>query len=124
MAKILIIDDSKFTRLEIVQILKSEGFEVLQAEDGQQGVDVAAMHPDIDLFIIDYNLPHLNGFEMLAEMNSRGLGINALKFMLTTESVPELKKKGKTLGIMAWIVKPFAREEMVAAIRMKLAADG
>lgn len=106
MKKIMIADDSVAVRIEVVKILKAEGFEIVEAVDGMDAVKKAANHPDIKLIILDYNMPNMDGLEAAKEFRRMEGFANVPMAMLTTESNSLLKAKGKDLGIAVWIVKP------------------
>ncbi|MGL4368848.1 MAG: response regulator [Spirochaetota bacterium] len=76
------------------------------------------MHPQTKLVITDMHMPVMDGIEFIKTV--RG-GVSPLKtvpiIILTTETRPDMKQKGKDAGATAWIVKPFHPEEMLSAIK-------
>lgn len=116
MAKnILIVDDSASLRQVVAIALKKEGYNVVEASDGQDALgklDGSKFH----LIISDVNMPRMDGITMVKELKKNP----AYKFtpiiMLTTESGEDMKMAGKEAGVKAWMVKPFKPEQMLAAV--------
>ena len=111
MKKILIVDDAPTVRQQISLTLEKEEYTVLEAENGQLGIEMVEKHPDIDLILCDYNMPGMNGFEMIEELNKRNIKIPTM--MLTTEVGKQYVQKGKELGLKGWIVKPFDPDKLI-----------
>lgn len=116
--KILVVDDSATIRTQIRLALTKEGYDVIDAADGIEGLDRLA-EPDVALVICDVNMPRMNGIDMLRELDHRGSVVPVV--MLTTEGHPSLVKKARSAGAKGWIVKPFDPALLVRAVR-KLAA--
>jgi two-component system chemotaxis response regulator CheY len=120
MAKIITIDDSAWIRFQIVDCLIEKGHVVIEAEDGQEGFEKIQSTSGIDLIITDFNMPKMNGIEMLEKVNK----IEGFKpvpiIMLTTESSAELKSEGKKNNVTGWIVKPFSNEKFINAVESLL----
>ncbi len=117
MAQILIVDDSPVVREQVSEFLVGHGFSVVTAEDGVDGLQKLANHPDVKLVISDVNMPRMNGLTMIErirqDLNNQEVHI----VMLTTESDPEMKARGKKAGIKGWIVKPFVGSDAVEGFR-------
>lgn len=117
MAKlILTVDDSRTMRDMLKLALCDADFEVVQAEDGQHGLEVlATCHPDV--IVTDINMPRMDGFAFIAEVrkSSGHLGVPIL--VLTTESDAEKKQRARMAGATGWIVKPFNPVKLVEAVR-------
>lgn len=117
MAKILIVDDSEILRLKLRELLESDGHTVIDAEDGAHGLTACKEHSDINLLISDFNMPEMDGLQMVEKIRELDNFQDLPVFLLTTESSMELKKAGKALGVMVWIVKPYDGEKVKAIIR-------
>ena len=65
MGKILIVDDSEVVRIQVSGILSGAGYNVVEAEDGPEGLKKAQEDKDINIIICDYNMPDMNGIEMI-----------------------------------------------------------
>ena len=122
MAKILIIDDSMSVRNHLSEVLRRVGYQVVEAVDGNDGLEKIAEHTDADLVISDHNMPGRDGLSMLLKAKERAPDWNAPIFMLTTETSDKLKTMGKRAGVIAWIIKPFVEEKLLSAIAKVLDA--
>ena len=72
MTKILTVDDSRAVRTIIAKTLKSK-FEIVEAEDGEKGLEKLASEPDVDLVLLDVTMPNMDGPEMLQHMRESGM---------------------------------------------------
>jgi two-component system chemotaxis response regulator CheY len=120
MAKILIIDDSMAIRSKLREALVGAGHTVVEATDGNEGFETLVKITDLDLIISDYNMPGTDGLTMLERARTQVGDKMVPIFMLTTESSERLKEIGKKLGVMAWIVKPFDAQKLLAGIEKAL----
>lgn len=117
MTSTLVIDDAKTMRDTLKDLLITAGFNVLEAENGEQGLDMMAKHA-IDLVISDLNMPGMDGLTMCGHMKEQGY--RAPIFMLTTQTSPDLKAKAKDAGVVAWIIKPHKDNVLLDGIRKVL----
>ncbi len=119
MAKILAVDDSKSMRQMVSMSLTSAGHEVVEAEDGVDGLNKAKAQ-QFDLIVSDINMPNMNGIDMIKAIRA----LPNYKFTpilcLTTESSGDMKQKGKEAGATGWIVKPFSPEKLLSVIQRVL----
>jgi two-component system chemotaxis response regulator CheY len=118
---ILVVDDAASVRTQLRRALESEGFTVLEAENGQRGYDTAAAQP-VDLMIVDVNMPVMDGFEMIGKVRALQQYSKVPIFVLTTESGTATVQQGKAVGATAWIVKPVKSNVLVKGIRGVLGA--
>lgn len=121
MAHILVVDDSATVRNEVSAFLKSHDLSVEVAVDGKDGLEKLKKDPQIKLVISDVNMPNMDGLTMAekirGELNNQTVNI----IMLTTESDPRMKQRGKTAGVKGWIVKPFKGDNVVESIKKLVA---
>jgi two-component system chemotaxis response regulator CheY len=118
MPKVMIVDDSDTLRSSLKKLLIASGFDVVEASDGIQGVELWNVnHADVALVITDYNMPEMDGISMVRKIRGMPKGAEVPIFMLTTESSPELKASGKEVGIKAWVTKPFNDEKLMMAVK-------
>ena len=116
---ILTIDDSKAVREMVSFTLEPEGYNVVEAENGAEGLDqLRASKPD--MVITDLNMPVMNGLEFISNARGDAAGSGIPIVMLTTESAPEMKAKGKEAGATGWINKPFDADKLVAVTKKLL----
>jgi len=119
--KILVVDDSVTIRQQVGSALSQAGFEIIEAADGQEGLNKITANPDLLMVITDVNMPNMNGLEMLEKLKANPKHSKLIVFMLTTEGQPELIERAKKAGAKGWIVKPFKAELLVSAAK-KLAS--
>jgi len=118
--KILIVDDSKMLRDMLVYALNEGGYEdITEAIDGLDGLNKAKDNQH-DLLIVDYNMPNMNGIDMIKEVKKLSNYKNIPIFMLTTEKSESLKQEAKESGAIGWINKPFAPDQLLKAVNTVL----
>ena len=115
MAQILVVDDSATVRNEVSTFLKDNGLSVEVAVDGKDGLDKLQKDPQVKLVISDVNMPNMDGLTMAEKIRS-DLGNSSVNIiMLTTESDPRMKERGKAAGVKGWIVKPFKGDNVAVS---------
>lgn len=114
--RILTIDDSKTIRDMLRMTLASAGFEVLQAVDGQDGVEVMTREK-VDLVITDINMPRMNGYEVVRHLRGNPNHKSLPILVLTTESDSDKKNLAREAGATGWMVKPFDPDRLVETVR-------
>ena len=117
MPRILLVEDEKGLILTLTDRLRSEGFDVVSAADGEAGSD-AASTGDFDLIILDLMLPKKNGYDVCRDL--RQLGINTPVLMLTAKGETIDKVLGLKLGADDYLTKPFEVIELLARIEALL----
>lgn len=115
--KVMIVDDSRTVRQQVAVALLQAGFEVVEAENGVQGLERIQSTPDLSMVICDVNMPHMNGIDMLNAVKALGKTPTLPIIMLTTEGKAEAIEKAKAAGAKGWIVKPFKAEQLVAVAK-------
>jgi two-component system chemotaxis response regulator CheY len=118
--RILTIDDSKTMRDMLMLTLSNNGFEVLQAVDGLDGLDVLGRET-VDVVITDINMPKMDGYGVIQHMRERPEYDDLPILVLTTESDQEKKERARKLGATGFIIKPFNPTGLVDVLR-KVAA--
>lgn len=119
MTRILAVDDSPSMRDMVRIALTSAGFEVAQAADGQEALELARKTP-FDLVLSDVNMPRMDGIELIRALRAEKAYRCTPILMLTTESCVERKREGKAAGATGWIVKPFDPAQLIAAMHRVL----
>jgi two-component system chemotaxis response regulator CheY len=114
--RILTIDDSKTMRDMLMLTLAEAGFDVLQAVDGQDGLDVLG-NEQVDVVITDINMPRMDGYEVIRQLRSDPSHKTTPILVLTTESEAEKKNLAREAGATGWMVKPFDPDRLVATVR-------
>lgn len=116
MAKILLVDDSETIRAQLKKDLSDGGHDVVEAADGLEGIDQLKSNGDVQLVFCDVNMPNMDGLTMCEKVASESLS-SAVILMLTTESNPEMKERGKNAGVRAWITKPYNKDKVLEAVK-------
>lgn len=112
--KILVIDDEKHVRRLVGDYLRHEGFTVLEAGGGQEGVDRVLADKDIELVLLDVRMPKMDGFAVIKEIKEY---TNIPVIFLTANDDISQEVKGLSLGAFDYITKPFSYEVLVARVR-------
>lgn len=115
--KILSIDDSAIVRKIIRGAVEVLNYELLEASDGLEGLQVLHNHvEEIALILLDWNMPGLNGLEVLERIKAEALYNHIPVMMVTTESEKENIVKAIKAGAVHYVVKPFSMEELIKKI--------
>ena len=121
MLKILVIEDEKLLADSVAELLRSKGFEVEAAYDGEAG----AMYAELgvyDLLILDVMMPKLDGFAVARQVRAKRLGVPIL--MLTARSALEDRIAGLDAGADYYLTKPFDTRELLACVNALLRRQG
>lgn len=119
MPKILVVEDSKNIREEICEILQFEKFEVIRAENGLQGLELAKKELP-NLILSDISMPKLNGYQLLAELQKQPTTKSIPFIFLSAKSELLDLRKGMNMGADDYLVKPFNTEELITVVKNKL----
>ena len=113
---ILTVDDSRTMRDMLRLALSEAGFQVVQAEDGQHGLEVLNNETP-DVIVTDINMPRLDGFGFIEGVRKIDAHRAVPILVLTTESDADKKQRARRAGATGWIIKPFDPVKLVEAIR-------
>ncbi|MGL4408033.1 MAG: response regulator [Zoogloea sp.] len=117
MAKtILAIDDSASLRQMVSFTLKSSGYEVIEAVDGQDGLDKAKTRT-VNLILTDQNMPRMDGLTLIRNLRALPQYKTTPILMLTTESSDTMKQQGRAAGATGWLVKPFDPQKLIEVVK-------
>ncbi|BBX22601.1 transcriptional regulator [Mycolicibacter terrae] len=113
--RVLIAEDEALIRLDLAEMLREEGYEVVgEAGDGQEAVELAELlRPD--LVILDVKMPRRDGIDAASEIAGKRI---APIVMLTAFSQRDLVERARDAGAMAYLVKPFTASDLVPAIEL------
>ena len=103
---ILIVDDSKFNR-DILKEILGETYHYLEAENGNQAIQLIGDHPGIDLILLDIHMPQMDGFEVLEMMNKSQCINETPVIMIYSEESVTMMRKAYEMGITDYITRPF-----------------
>ena len=115
--KVLIIEDSEDFRSKMKSLLETLDYEVLEASDGLEGIDLIKEQNEICLVISDLHMPNLDGLSMCKRIRDEEINTDALILMVTTEANPKLKRKGSDAGIYKWLLKPISDKKFLTMIQ-------
>lgn len=119
MTKILVIEDEPRLRIEVIEWLKFEGYEVIGAADGVEGVE-AALRERPDLIVCDITMPRLDGYGVLLEIQANPATIGIPFIFLTARATYDDLRKGMTIGADDYITKPFTLDQLLQSVRIRL----
>ena len=112
---ILAVDDSASMRQMVGVTLRSAGYAVVEATDGQEALEYARQH-SVDLVLTDVNMPRMDGIRLVSELRALPSYRLTPLLLLTTESSPQRKQEGKQAGATGWMVKPFNPDQLLATL--------
>lgn len=116
---IMTADDSASVRQMVAFTLKQNGYEVIEAVDGQDALQKLGAKK-VDMLLTDLNMPKLDGIGLIKGVRASALNKFIPIVMLTTESQDSKKAEGKAAGATGWIVKPFKPEQLIAVVKKVL----
>lgn len=108
--KVLVIDDSELIHKMFRVIFRDTG--VVFASDGRDALDNLARNPDVDLIILDINMPRMNGLEFLDQVKQEPAFSSVPVVIVSTEGEEEDTIRGLEAGAAAYVKKPFQPEEL------------
>lgn len=109
MALILIVDDAAFSRRMIRKFLQADGYEILEAVNGREGLEMVGTH-NPDCILLDLLMPDVNGFEFLKILQEQGAKIPTI--IISADIQDSSRNQGLELGATAFINKPPKQEEL------------
>ena len=104
--RVLIVDDAKLNR-DILKEILGENYNYLEAENGNQAIQMIGDNPGIDLMLLDINMPQMNGFEVLKLMKQSQCLDETPVIMISSEDAADTMRKAYELGITDYITRPF-----------------
>jgi two-component system, chemotaxis family, chemotaxis protein CheY len=116
MQSILAVDDSASMRQMVSFTLKSAGYNVVEAVDGQDAWEKAGSRT-FDLVLTDQNMPRMDGISLTKKLRETSQFKGTPILILTTESSDQLKQAGRSAGATGWLVKPFDPAKLIEVIK-------
>ncbi len=114
----LVIDDSKAIRLILGKILQDIGFEVTGAANGLEGLKELKAADKMDLALVDWNMPEMNGYEFIQEVRKDQSYNDLPLMMVTTETEMSQVVKALEAGANEYVMKPFTKEMILEKLSM------
>lgn len=118
---ILTVDDAPTMRKVIALALTGAGHEVIEAEDGLSALQVLRSRT-VHLIITDVNMPRMDGIEFTRQARAMPQFQKTPILLLTTESDPTVKARGRDAGATGWLVKPFQQAQLLTVVAKVLPA--
>ena len=116
---IMTADDLASVRQMVCFTLKNAAYDVVEAVDGNDALN-KLNSTKVDMLLTDLNMPNMDGIELIRQTRTNPQYKFIPIVMLTTESQPEMKQKGKQAGATGWIVKPFKPEQLLSVVKKVL----
>ena len=114
----IIIDDSKAMRLILGKILKESGFETIEAGDGREGLEKLTQTGPVDLVLVDWNMPIMNGLECIKAIRSIPEFKDMWIMMVTTETEMDNMAKAMVAGANEYVMKPFTKDVILGKLEL------
>jgi len=119
MSKALVVDDSRAVRMILSKTLRELGFEVVQAANGLEALDVMARDGEsVQLALVDWNMPEMSGIELVRRLRAQSRYDRLQLMMVTTETEIERITAALEAGANEYIMKPFSREVVEDKLRL------
>ena len=117
MIRVVIAEDEAIIRLDLKEILEAEGYAVIgETSRGDEAIDLVRML-EPDLVVLDIKMPGMNGIDVAKVISDEGL---AAVILLTAFSQQDLIQEASNAGVLAYLVKPFQRSDLVPSIELAL----
>jgi two-component system, chemotaxis family, chemotaxis protein CheY len=115
--KILTVDDSKTMRRIISDICTTLGYAVMEAEHGDAALNILQAHPgEIDLILMDWNMPGMNGLEVLQRIKATPEWKHIPVMMVTTEGEKSYIVRAVQAGAIHYVTKPFSQQKLATTM--------
>lgn len=119
MAKALVVDDSRAVRMILSKTLKEMGYEVREAANGREALDVIeAEGAAVTLVLADWNMPEMNGLELLKRLRQKPELSSLVVVMVTTETELDQMAAALEAGANEYVMKPFNKDILVEKLRL------
>ncbi len=114
----LIIDDSRAMRRILRKIVTVLGFDVLEAGNGQEGLDLLIATEDVEVVLVDWNMPVMDGLEFVKAVRRNEKYASQKMIMVTTESEPSQMARALMSGVDEFVMKPFTSEILLEKMKL------
>ncbi len=123
MAKALVVDDSRAVRMILARILRELGYEVCEAGNGREALEVieaekVAGRSQMNLLLADWNMPEINGLDLLKRLRKNPELASLPVVMVTTETEVEQMSAALAAGANEYVMKPFTKEILVEKLQL------
>jgi two-component system chemotaxis response regulator CheY len=119
MAKALVVDDSRAIRMLLVRALKQVGYEVQEAANGREALEmIEAGNSEVKLVLADWNMPEINGLDLLKRLRRNPALSSVAVVMVTTETEIEQIAEAMEAGANEYVMKPFTQDILVEKLQL------
>jgi two-component system chemotaxis response regulator CheY len=122
--KVLVVDDSKSIRQIQRRYLSEMGYEVVEATNGKEALEVLEANPDVELVLLDWHMPVMNGYEFLKTMRANNKWNHIKVMMVTTENQEKSVIDAIMAGANEYLMKPIDQEMLENKIRWLIEEAG
>ena len=122
--KALVIDDSRSVRAIIGKMLREDGTEVFEAANGREGLDQLERIPGVELVLVDWNMPVMDGLEFIQAVRAQRIHDAVRIVMVTTEAEQTQVIRAMQAGANEYVMKPFTKEILKAKLSLLEAFGG
>lgn len=116
--KVLIVDDSRAMRSILSQLMAELGYEISEARHGREALIHLQSHPDTALALIDWNMPEMNGLELVQAIHADPSLAELRMMMVTTETEMAQVMRAIEAGAHEYVMKPFTREVIEGKLQL------
>jgi two-component system chemotaxis response regulator CheY len=115
----MVVDDSRAIRMILSKTLKDFGYEVCEAANGQEALSVFQREKEsISLVLVDWNMPQMNGLEVVKQLRADPQNSSVVLMMVTTETEVDQMVKALEAGANEYVMKPFTKEIIEDKLRI------
>ena len=114
----LVIDDARTVRVIIRGILTELGIDVIEAANGREGLERLEQNPDVELVLVDWNMPEMNGLDFIKAVRAQRAYDPVRIMMVTTETEQEQVIRALEAGANEYMMKPFTKEILIAKLSL------
>ncbi len=119
MTKALVVDDSRAVRMIISRTLRDLGYEVREAANGKEALEVMASEKNaVQLVLSDWNMPEVNGLELLKRLRQNPELASLVVVMVTTETELDQMSAALEAGANEYVMKPFTKDILVEKLQL------
>jgi len=116
--RVLLIDDSRTHRMIIGKMLREIGMAVIEASNGLEALERIKRNPDVELMLVDWNMPVMDGFEFIRAVRAQTAYDAVRILMVTSEAQGEQVTKALSAGANEYLMKPFNKDVLMAKLSL------
>jgi two-component system chemotaxis response regulator CheY len=122
--KVLVVDDSALIHHMYKMVLSRYKCTIIAAQNGKMGLEMLAKHPDVDLVLLDINMPVMTGLEFIAKVKELGTYEHIPIVIVSTEGEEDFTQRGMAMGARGYVTKPVQPSDLHALIETLCAPRG